>query len=250
VTFDNNCHYHYGMGRIDVHSHLLPGVDDGCPTLAESIECARMLVAAGYSHCFCTPHAWPSQHLITRDAVPTMVRELQSALDHANIALRLLPGSELNLHATVTHTTPDRIIELALAGQYILVDMWADKLPAWFEGAVRWLQDMDLKVILAHPERMRVIQDHPELVREIRNMDVLLQGNLQCFADRPDSYTRRTAELLLGDGDYFLLGSDLHNIEGLRTRLAGLKNAIKFVGEQVVDQLTKVNPGALVPVSG
>ena len=47
-------------GRIDVHSHLLPNVDDGCSSLAESLECARRMVQAGYTHCFCTPHYWPS----------------------------------------------------------------------------------------------------------------------------------------------------------------------------------------------
>ena len=46
-------------GRIDVHSHLLPGVDDGCPSLEESIRCARELLRHGYTHSFCTPHFWP-----------------------------------------------------------------------------------------------------------------------------------------------------------------------------------------------
>ena len=47
-------------GRIDVHSHLLPNVDDGCGSQAETLECARRLVEAGYTHSFCTPHYWPN----------------------------------------------------------------------------------------------------------------------------------------------------------------------------------------------
>ena len=47
-------------GRIDVHSHLLPGLDDGCVSLDESLACARRLVAEGYTHSFCTPHIWPN----------------------------------------------------------------------------------------------------------------------------------------------------------------------------------------------
>ena len=46
------------IGRIDVHSHLLPGVDDGCRDVAESIACARKMVEAGYTHSYCTPHVW------------------------------------------------------------------------------------------------------------------------------------------------------------------------------------------------
>ena len=235
------------MGRIDVHSHLLPTVDDGCPTLEESLKCARMLVSAGYSHCFCTPHVWPSDRKIARDSVPLLVDDLQVALNDAGIPLRLLPGGELNLHATVTHSTPDKIIDMALAGQYILVDMWAEQLPDWFEPAIRWLENMDLTVILAHPERMRAIQDQPELGRQLIDMGLLLQGNLQCFADRPESYTRRTAEQFLDEGLYFLLGSDLHNADGLRTRLTGLQNAIEFAGGQSIDMLTITNPRRLLP---
>ncbi|HEY7091037.1 MAG TPA: CpsB/CapC family capsule biosynthesis tyrosine phosphatase [Tepidisphaeraceae bacterium] len=235
------------MGRIDVHSHLLPATDDGCDTVEESLQCARMLVGAGYSHCFCTPHAWSDRRMIARNTVPAYVAELQQSLDHAAIPLRLLPGSELNLHPKVMQTPEDKIIDLCLAGRYILVDMWAEKMPDWFEPAVRWLQAMNLTVILAHPERMRAVQDQPTLARQFADMGILLQGNLQCFADRPESYTRQTAELFLTEGHYFLLGSDTHNPAGLIKRLEGLNNAIQLAGAQTIDRLTMENPAKLLP---
>src|ERR1700733_2407622 len=178
------------MGRIDVHSHLLPGVDDGCKTIAESIACARMLADAGYSDCFCTPHIWPSDLKLTRQTMRQWTKDLQAALDAAGVMLRVMPGSELNLHKEVTSTPRDRIISAGLGDKYILVDMWADRLPAWFEPAIRWLQEMKLTVILAHPERMRAVQDEPALCERFAEMGILLQGNLQCFADRPDADTR------------------------------------------------------------
>src|SRR5262245_62014034 len=222
-----SCRYDPGnMGRIDVHSHLLPAVDDGCDTVEESLQCARMLVEAGYSHCFCTPHAWSDRRRIARDTVPAYVSELQKTLKTAAIPLQLLPGSELNLHSKVMQTPADKIIDLALAGRFILVDMWAERMPDWFESSIRWLQAMKLTVILAHPERMRAVQDQPKLAHQFADMGILLQGNLQCFADRPESYTRQTAELFLAEGHYFLLGSDTHNSAGLKKRLEGLSNAI------------------------
>jgi protein-tyrosine phosphatase len=235
------------MGRIDVHSHLLPGVDDGCDSVAESIACARMLLEAGYSHAFCTPHAWPSLRNVDRNNVSTKVAELQLAYDTAHVALKLLPGSELNLHPTVALTPPERIIDLALGGRFILVDMWADKLPEWFDPSIRWLQERGLTVILGHPERMRVVQDEPDLAYRFADMGILLQGNLQCFADRPDSYTRRTAEQFIREDLYFSLGSDTHNAAGLKTRLEGLRNAIQFAGAEHVDRLTIHNPQKLLP---
>jgi protein-tyrosine phosphatase len=235
------------MHRIDVHSHLLPDVDDGCKTVDESIECARMLVAAGYSHCFCTPHLWPSLAGNTRTAIAERTADLQSALETAGLPLRLLPGGELNLHPKVIQTPPQQIVSMALAGKYMLVDMWAEKLPDWFEPAIGWLQEMKLTVILAHPERMRAVQDEPELADVFAEMGILLQGNLQCFADRPTADTRRTAERFLSEGKYFLLGSDTHNPQGLESRLAGLRNAVQLMGEPLVDQLTRDNPRMLLP---
>jgi protein-tyrosine phosphatase len=230
------------MGRIDVHSHLLPGVDDGCKTVAESIQCARMLVDAGYSYCFCTPHIWPSDLKQTRSTVRQWTVELQSALDAAGVKLRVVPGSELNLNKDVISMPAERIISAALAGKYILVDMWADQLPAWFESVIRWLQEMKLTVILAHPERMRAVQDEPALVDRFDEMGILLQGNLSCFADRPDADTRRVAEQFLRNDRYFLLGSDTHDAAGLKKRLTGLINAIELGGEERIDKLTRENP--------
>jgi protein-tyrosine phosphatase len=235
------------FGRIDVHSHLLPGVDDGCPSLDEALQCAQMMVDAGYTHAFCTPHVWPNLPGQTRESIPKWTSELQSALSTAGIPLQLLPGSELNLHPAVMQTAPDRIVSVALAGKYILVDIWMDKLPDWFEPAIRWLQEMKLTVILAHPERMRAVQDDPRLGEHFTQMGMLLQGNLQCFADHPDSYTRRTAEKYLLENRYLMLGSDTHNVEGLRHRLKGLQNAINLAGNDVIDKLTRVNPRMLLP---
>ncbi|HMB94535.1 MAG TPA: CpsB/CapC family capsule biosynthesis tyrosine phosphatase, partial [Tepidisphaeraceae bacterium] len=230
------------MGRIDVHSHLLPGVDDGCKDLQESIACARMLVGAGYSHCFCTPHIWPSDLKLTVQTVRQLTHDLQSALDGVGIPLQVVPGSELNLNQYVMREPADRIISAALAGKYILVDMWADRLPEWFEPTIRWLQEMQLKVILAHPERMRAVQDEPGIVYRFEELGILLQGNLQCFADRPDADTRRVAELYASEDRYFLLGSDTHDSAGLRKRLVGLVNVIELVGDERVDKLTRENP--------
>jgi protein-tyrosine phosphatase len=232
--------------RIDVHAHLIPGVDDGCGSVADAIECGRMLVAAGYSDCVCTPHVWPNLAAQTRDNLAAWVRDLQTAFDEFGVALKLWPGSELNLNPTVMQTPPQRIITYALQDRHILVDMWADVLPEWFEPTIRWLQAMHLTVILAHPERMRAIQDRPELADQLAAMGVLLQGNLQCFADRPEADTRRTAERFLREDRYFVLGSDTHNPAGLHHRLKGLENAKSLVGEATIRRLTVEHPAQLI----
>ncbi len=234
-------------GRIDVHSHLLPGVDDGCKTVDDSLACARVLVANGYSHAFCTPHIWPSFANITKRSVPQWTANLQRALTDTGIPLTLLPGGEMNLHAAVTQLSPDYLITMGMGGRYMLVDMWFDKLPDFFEGALRWLQGMGLTVILAHPERMRAVQSDPSVADRFAELGLLLQGNLQCFSDGPHADTRRVVEQYLREGRYFMLGSDTHNPQTMGVRMDGLKRAIELAGEETIATLTIENPRKLLP---
>lgn len=235
------------IGRIDVHSHILPGVDDGCPTLEESIACARRLVEAGYTHSFCTPHIWPSLPENSVAEIGKRTARLQGAFDEAAIALRLMPGGELNLRPDILDTPPDQIPTYGMAGRYCLFDIWVDRLPPFFYKGIERLQSFGLKVILAHPERMRAVQEHPELVDDFIKAGLLLQGNLQCLSDPPQAHTRKVAERLLKEGRYFVLGSDLHNMAGLPARLRGLEQAINLVGETDVWRLTHDNPMQLLP---
>src|ERR1041384_1125695 len=180
-------------GRIDVHSHLLPGIDDGCQSLEESLACARTLVAAGYTHSFCTPHIWPNLPNNTIANITERTGQLQVELDRAKIPLRLIPGGEMNFHANLINSSPAALVTYGTQRKYILADLWAEVLPEYFEPSVRWLQWLGLQVILAHPERMRAVQDNPKLCEYFSQLGLLLQGNLQCFGDPPDSFTYRTA---------------------------------------------------------
>lgn len=236
-------------GRIDVHSHLLPCVDDGSASLAESLACARRLVEAGYTHSFCTPHFWPNLKTSAL-TVPQWVATLQAALDADKIPLRLFPGGEINLRPGLSDSDPAELVSYGMARKYALIDLWADLLPDFFEPQVRWLQSLGMKVILAHPERMRAVQIEPELADYFDDLGLLMQGNLQCLSDPLNSPTRDTVELYLEEHRYFMLGSDLHNLRTLDLRLNGLKRAIDLVGEQEIERLTIENPNRIAVGSG
>jgi protein-tyrosine phosphatase len=232
-------------GRIDVHSHLIPGVDDGCSTLAESLECARRMVLAGYTHSFVTPHYWPNLKTSATN-VRRWAADLQNALDSWQIPLKVMPGGEINLRPDTSEGDPAELVSFGMRRKYCLIDLWADVLPHFFEPQVRWLQSQGMTVILAHPERMKAVQVQPGLADYFAELGVLLQGNLQCFADPPGMPTRMTAERYLREGRYFLLGSDLHNLRTLDVRLEGLERAIKLAGKEQIDRLTIENPGMLI----
>jgi protein-tyrosine phosphatase len=233
-------------GLFDVHSHLLPGVDDGCDTLTESIRCARELVRAGYTHSFCTPHFWPSLPGNTVESVKQRVADLQREFDAASVPLTLYPGGEMNLRPDFVDTPPEQIATFNMAGNYAMFDLWAERIPQYFEPSVRWLQSQGMTVVLAHPERMRAVQLEPDLADYFAELGLLLQGNLQCLGDPPRTATRQVAERYLIENRYFMLGMDLHNHSGLPLRFAGLKHAVEIAGQAAVDRLTITNPRRLL----
>ncbi|MCS7034080.1 MAG: hypothetical protein NZ561_08805 [Phycisphaerae bacterium] len=233
-------------GRVDPHCHLLPGVDDGCANLPESIECARRLLEAGYSHVCCTPHIWPSLVQNTMENILQWTADLQRELHDRNIPLTLHAGGEINLLPSFSTTDPAKVVTYGGRRRHVLFDLWADVLPPHFEASVKWLQQQGLQPILAHPERMRAVQDDPCIVEYFAELGLWLQGNLQCFGDPPDSATRRLAERFLEENRYFCLGSDCHGPSSLEIRLEGLKNALQLAGQERINRLTIENPSVLL----
>jgi protein-tyrosine phosphatase len=231
--------------RIDVHSHLLPNVDDGCRSLGESIACAKRLVEAGYSHSFCTPHVWPNLDNAfgrTRARVAT----LQQALDDAGVAMQLMPGGEMHIRADFCQLSPDDLVTYNNAGRYGLFDFWTETVPDYFLPCVKHLQASGIQPIVAHPERIAAFQNDPAVIETFSDLGLLMQCNLECLGEDRPSLRRRLAERWLKEDRYFLLGTDLHRIDTLDVRLQGLKRATQLVGEDKVWQLTHTNPQRLM----
>jgi protein-tyrosine phosphatase len=239
-------------GRIDVHTHLLPNVDDGCKSVEESIQCARALIGAGYTHAFCTPHVWPQFPQNVPGQIEPAVAALQKHYDAAGVPLKLLPGGEVNLLWCAKDFLTAPLGDMAtygMQGRYMLFDFWldtAEECRRLLFPTLRRLLGLGLKIILAHPERIAAILREPQILEEFTEPGVLLQMNTWCLTERPDSLIYRTAERLLTGGRYFLCGTDLHGIDGMPIRLEGLQIAERLIGKQAVQKLTIENPRLLL----
>ena len=236
------------IGRIDVHAHLLPGVDDGSRSVAESVELCRAMNQAGYTHLFCTPHFWPGFPLVSPAFLRERVTALQTEMDRAGVPVTLLPGAELTLSLDLDTIAPGELPTYMLAGRYVLFDFWDSELSDEFWPWVKRLQSMKLTVVLAHPERIPAVQNEPELLDQFNAAGMLLQANLQCLADQPGNIRRQLVERWLLEGRYYMLGSDMHRTEGLAPRLAGLARAEELLGEEAVWKLTHTNPLKLMTI--
>ncbi|HUO10523.1 MAG TPA: CpsB/CapC family capsule biosynthesis tyrosine phosphatase [Phycisphaerae bacterium] len=236
-------------GRIDVHAHLLPGIDDGCHTLDDSLRCARTYVEHGYSHVCCTPHVWPSLQENTVANIRRRTIALQQELQNAGIPLTLIPGGEINLEwnwPAIREKKTDEIVTYGLSGAYVLFDFWADVMPDFLGPATAHLQSLGLKLIMAHPERIKAIQGDPASTDRFIEQGILLQCNTWCLREPVGTPIRTISERLLRAGKYHLLGTDLHEPATMPPRMEGLRMAIDMIGEEAVSRLTIENPRRLI----
>jgi protein-tyrosine phosphatase len=247
-----------GVGLIDMHCHLLPGVDDGCKNLRESLECARRLAEAGFTHVFCTPHIWPNLPQNNVATLPAAVEALQHAVNEAGIALRLFPGGESRIGPQTTQTLPDDLVLLNLGqsrgGRFFLFDAWEATWPAYLERAILWLIKMNITPILAHPERCEFFyQDPLNAADRLSEMGVLLQLDGYVIDEKAMARglctkpMRRAAERLIEFDYYSFMATDLHRAETLDECLAALDSARELMGSAAFRRVTRRNPIQLLP---
>jgi protein-tyrosine phosphatase len=207
---------------IDLHTHILPGVDDGARTLDDALDMARAFVAEGITTVAATPHV--------RDDYPTsaevMLRAvdgLRHALHEEGIPLTVLPGAELAVDR-LPRLNDSELRRLTLAGseRYLLVETpyygWPPELPE---------QLLELRIagfipVLAHPERNAEVQAAPSLLSPLVHGGMLVQITAASIDGRLGLPPRLTALRLLASGLAHMLASDAHLPE---VRAAGMLSA-------------------------
>ncbi len=246
------------VGLVDIHCHLLPGVDDGCRNLAESLECARRLASAGITHAFCTPHVWPNLPRNNATEIAAAVSQLQQELEEAEIPLVIYPGGETRLDHKTSEVDPNRLLLLNLGhsrgGRFFLFDTWESDWPAYLDRTMMWLMRLGVTPIMAHPERCEFFYEDPlNTADRLADLGVLLQ--LNCYVLDEKAFAkglyskpmRQAAERLIEFDYYSFLATDLHRAETLDERLSALESARNLMGSAMFRKLAKRNPVQILP---
>ncbi|MCX5974548.1 MAG: hypothetical protein NTU59_07790 [Coprothermobacterota bacterium] len=221
---------------IDLHSHVLPGLDDGCRTLAEAVQFVRAAAAEGITTLACTPHVTeencPFPEVLTRTK-----EQLQVACQAAKLPdVELLQGAEMMIDPTLADFLTRRLdLTYGGKGRYCLVELPLVDYPLYVERALFDLLVAGFQPILAHPERNARLQKERHLLESIVNQGVLVQINAGSVLGHYGSLVRQTALYFLqsgcvqaiASGCAHAIASDGHN---LQNRPPGLKQAMDKIG--------------------
>lgn len=228
---------------IDLHSHILHGLDDGASDLTESLEIARAAVADGIEAMAATPHV-RDDYPTTPAAMGAAVVEVREALASAGIPLDLHTGGEIALNR-LDELTTEELREFALAGsRYILLEFpyhgWPLELPA----RIFALQAAGLVPVLAHPERSPEVIASPERLVPLVAGGALVQVTAASLDGRLGRRMQRSGLELVRRGLAHLIASDAH---APSLRGVGMSAAVAAVGDAVLTRwLTVEVPAAIV----
>jgi protein-tyrosine phosphatase len=229
---------------IDLHSHILPGIDDGARSLEDSLDIARAAVAGGISVIAGTPHVrddWPTD----ADVMERKVAELRAELQQAGIPLDVRPGGEIALD-WLTRLPLDELRRFGLGGnpRYLLVETPYYGWPGDLAQRLFALRTAGITPVLAHPERNAAVQLHPGLLVRIVQSGVLVQVTAASVDGRIGRRAEDCGLALIELGLAHLLASDAHHAS---VRAVGMAAAAEAVGGgALAEWLTLEVPAAIV----
>lgn len=225
---------------IDLHCHILPGLDDGAQTMEDSLDMARTAAGDGIHTIAATPHAdkWGANP--DEEDLERQVAQLQEALDAKGVPIRVVPGLE-------NHLTPDlvsgKIVPLNHT-RYFLVELPFEEFPHYVEQALFQLQLKGYTPILAHPERNAVLRSDPEALRGLVERGILAQLTAASLLGVFGKKTREASESYLRQGLVQVLATDSHSATGGRRPILSeaLAVAARLIGPERAQALVTENP--------
>jgi protein-tyrosine phosphatase len=229
---------------IDLHSHVLPGVDDGASSLEESVEMARAAVDDGIWCLAATPHV-RDDYPTSADEMEALVAEVQAAVDREGLRIKILRGGELALER-LDLLALDELRRYGLGGnpRYLLLEFPYTGWPLGVEERVFALRTRSFVPVLAHPERNREVQADPERLDPLVRSGCLVQVTAASLDGRLGRSSTACARTLVDVGLAHLLASDAHLPE---VRQIGMSAAAGAVGDdELAHWLTVDVPRAIV----
>jgi protein-tyrosine phosphatase len=232
---------------IDLHCHILPGIDDGAADLDTSLAMARALIADGVSIVACTPHILPGLYHNTGPQIRSAIAMLQGVLDDAGLALYLVSGAD-------NHMAPDfadglkrgHLLTLANS-RYVLVEPPHHVAPMRIEEFFRGLQSAGYVPVLTHPERLSWINSNYPLIQRLARSGVWMQLTAGSLVGTFGSKVRYWAERMLSEGCVHILASDAHDTVRRPPNLHdGLECAARLIGEAEARHLVVTRPKGIL----
>ena len=233
---------------IDLHCHILPGVDDGAKSIEDSVAMARMAAAAGTKTIVATPHMFHPIFHVPGPVARAKLEEVRAALAAAKVEIEIVPAGEIHWTDDIPgKLASGELIPLCETRKYILFELPSTHVPGPFREVCWRLQLAGVFPVLAHPERNAGFAEDPESIRPIRDAGIPVQITAMSLTGDFGRRAKKVSEAWLAEGLIDLVASDGHSCRSRPPVLDGAARVVrKLAGPSAEDWVFREVPRRLL----
>lgn len=228
---------------IDMHSHILPQIDDGSRDIEETIDMLKEASNAGFSTIVSTSHYYLGYYEVEEEERMEHIKTIINKLQQEKINLQICNGSEIYVNQDIAKWINQHKASSINGSRYVLFE-----LP--FHQQIQNLQDIVYSLlsnkyvpIIAHPERYEYVQKDPNILIDLIELGVLFQSNYGSVIGQYGKQAKKTVTKLLENDFIHFLGSDAHRHKSIYTKIpSAVEEMSKIISENKIKELTTTNP--------
>ena len=226
------------MVMVDLHCHLLPGIDDGSKNMEISLRLAREATENGITHALLTPHHMNGRYVNHKQDVIQRTKKFQEQIDAHNIPLTVFPGQEVRINGQLLEALDkDDILFADTAGKYMMLEFPDDDVPHYTNRMIFDLQQRGIIPVIVHPERNTKIMSEPDIIYQLLEKGCLSQitasSYVGIFGKKVENFSRQLIEA----GQGYVLASDAHDLPGRKYEMCqAFKKMQREFGENLINQ--------------
>lgn len=232
---------------IDIHSHILPQIDDGAKNIDMSIKMLRIAQQNGIYSIILTPHNKPMHHNASPEKIRSLTDEVQEAANKKEIAIRLYVGNEIYYRSNILEILEERKASTLADSMYVLVEFGPMDDFDYIRNGIYQLLSGGFRPILAHVERYGSVASSVERVRELVKMGCYIQINAGSVMGQYGFGTKKFTRQILKQGLVHFVATDAHDDVRRRPCLLDCAKYIdKKFGEDYAEKILKENPEKVI----
>lgn len=232
---------------IDVHSHILPNIDDGSRSIDETFNLIREAKEAGFEGIICTSHYMENYYETDRPEREVWINAIHENLKNKNIEMNLYLGNEIYMSDNIIKLLEDGKATTMNDTSYVLFELPLNVEPMNLYDMVYEMQQYKIVPILAHPERYSFVQTDPELIYDLIDKGVLMQANYGSIVGQYGKKTQMIVQKFLENNMIHMLGTDAHRQNTIYPKIPEILVELKsLIGEEKLNELTTINPELVI----
>ena len=232
---------------IDIHCHILPGIDDGSRDVEESMEMIREAYKAGFTNIISTSHYIEESYNVPKARRQELIDMLNSKIEQEGMKIKIYNGAEAYITPNLVELIKAEELPTMNGTKYLLMELPMHNQILSLESIVSKVINQGITLIIAHPERYSYVQKNYKILNELADMGVLFQANYGSCIGQYGKEAEKTLKKLLKANRISFFGTDCHRAGSVYEKMPEiLKKLEKMIGKEKLEELTTINPQKLL----